>query len=331
MSITMEELAKLANVSQGAVSLVLNGKAKGQISQKKQDLILSLAKKHNYRMNMAAKVLRKQKQYAIGVIMPATFNMFYASLISLLQQKLSQHGYMTFFSFFLPDNFEEVYDSLYSRQVDGIISCQESTLLQQGDIPTVVFCNDINERMIPSKPKKHLAYCGFEFNNAYNELFEHLYLLGHRKIGFLGNTKESRCVLLEKFLRNKNISNSQRLFFHCKDEFDGNNTLLKDILSLPDGPTAIITTNDETARQLISIGTFLGRKFPQDLSVVGFMNLPCAQSMYPALSTFDSCNEELTNNMVKMLLSMIERQELDVEDVFIQPKLILRDSCGKVN
>ena len=69
MSITMEELAKLANVSQGAVSLVLNGKAKGQISQKKQDLIRALAKEHNYRINMAAKGLRKQRQYAVGVML----------------------------------------------------------------------------------------------------------------------------------------------------------------------------------------------------------------------------------------------------------------------
>ncbi|MBR1951164.1 MAG: LacI family DNA-binding transcriptional regulator, partial [Lentisphaeria bacterium] len=65
MSITMEELAKLANVSQGAVSLVLNGKAKGQISQKKQDLIRALAKEHNYRINMAAKGLRQRQHDAL--------------------------------------------------------------------------------------------------------------------------------------------------------------------------------------------------------------------------------------------------------------------------
>ena len=89
MSITMEELAALAEVSQGAVSLVLNGKAKGQISKAKQEKILTLAEKYNYRVNMAAKSLRNKRQYAVGVIMPCYLNLFYAAMVSRLQLNLA--------------------------------------------------------------------------------------------------------------------------------------------------------------------------------------------------------------------------------------------------
>ena len=62
----MEKLAALANVSQGTVSLVLNGKADGQISKAKQEKILHLAEKHHYRVNMAA----KSRGNAIMIIVP---------------------------------------------------------------------------------------------------------------------------------------------------------------------------------------------------------------------------------------------------------------------
>ena len=329
MSITMEELAKLANVSQGAVSLVLNGKAKGQISQKKQDLILSLAKEYNYRMNMAAKVLRKQRQYAVGIVMPRCLNMFYASLVTLLQQKFSERGYMTLFAFFYGDDFEKVYNSLYERQVDGIISWEHSPLLLDGDIPSVVFCNDLNERIDSVTSSKRFCQCGFDFNAVYVSLFEHLYALGHRKIGFVGNTHESRCALLDRFLRNKGIYDGSAYFFHCKDDLNGNISLFEKILTAPERPSAIVTTNDETARQLISVGSYLGIQFPRDISIAGFMNLPCSQAMYPALTTFDSRNGDLADSMVEMLLSMIEKPDIPVEDTFIQPELILRTSCGQ--
>ena len=330
MGITMEELAKLAKVSQGAVSLVLNGKAKGQISQKKQDLIRSLAKEHNYRMNMAARGLRKQRQYTVGVIMPAALNMFYASLVALLQNGFSERGYMTLFSFFKGDDFEKIYNSLCERQVDGIISWENSPLLQKDEIPVVLFCNDVNEKIRKRGDACRFGQCGFDFNDSYLRLFGHLYASGHRKIGFLGNTGDTRCLLLEHFLQEKGIFDSSRYFFHCKDELAADNVLFEKILSASDRPTAFVTTNDDTARQFISAGTRLGVHFPGDISIAGFMNLPYTQFMYPALTTFDSRNNELARTMVEMLLSMIETPEEPVDDVFIQPELILRDSCCKL-
>ena len=325
MSITMEELAKLANVSQGAVSLVLNGKAKGQISQKKQELIRELAKKHNYRINMAAKGLRKQRQYAVGVIMPGNLNLFYASLLALLQKSFSDRGYVTLFSFVQKDNFDNICNSLYERQVDGIVSWVDSSLFSENSMPTVVFDDNSKSDNISSAAK--LRYCGFDFPGSYLELFNYLWDLGHRKIGFVGNTGDVRCHLLRRFLLDKGMEINENSFFHHSDNLAGNNELFDRILTSPDRPTALVTTNDETARQLISEGMRLGVRFPEDISIAGFMNLPYTANMYPALTTLDSKNEELARTMTDILLSMIEKPDVPVNDIFIQPELIIRNSC----
>ncbi len=327
MSITMEELAKLANVSQGAVSLVLNGKARGQISQKKQDLIKALAKEYNYRINMAAKGLRKQRQYAVGVIMPGNLNLFYASLLTLLQKKFSDRGYMTLFSFVRDGNFDNICNSLCERQVDGIISWIDSPQLSANGIPAVVFDDEHRTENISSPGK--LRRCGFDFRVSYRELFNYLWVLGHRKIGFIGNTGDVRCHLLRKFLLEKGIEINENCFFHHSDDLAGNNDLFDRIMTMPERPTVLVTTNDETARQLISEGARLGVRFPDDISITGFMNLPYTVNMYPALTTLDSKNEELAGAMTDILLNMIERPETPVSDIFIQPELIIRDSCDR--
>ena len=59
------------------------------------------------------------------------------------------------------------------------------------------------------------------------------------------------------------------------------------------------------------------------------MNLPYTANMYPALTTLDSKNEELARTMTDILLSMIETPESTVNDIFIQPELIIRNSCGQ--
>ena len=67
MPMTITELARLAGVSPGAVSLALNGKAKGQVSAERRDRILSLAKRHGYRSNQAAKALVERRTYHVAL------------------------------------------------------------------------------------------------------------------------------------------------------------------------------------------------------------------------------------------------------------------------
>ena len=123
MGIGMKELASLAGVSQTTVSLVLNGKADGRIARVKQEKVRELAKQYNYRPNLSAKSLRKQKQYTIGVSMPMPVNTGYSDMLSLVQEKLAERGYMALFSFWKTvEGIEKAFESIFLHNVDGIIA-----------------------------------------------------------------------------------------------------------------------------------------------------------------------------------------------------------------
>ncbi len=78
---------------------------------------------------------------------------------------------------------------------------------------------------------------------------------------------------------------------------------------------------------MIFAGVRLGMHFPEDLSLVGFMDLPETKMMTPALTTFNSRNEELADSLVNQILKRIEQPDLPVEHSWILPELIVRDSC----
>ncbi len=317
MSITMGELAALAEVSQGAVSLVLNGKAKGQISKAKQEKILAFAEKYNFRVNMVAKSLRNKRQYTVGVIMPCYANSFYAAMISRLQMNLAARGYMALFSFWQnTDDIENAYNSVYGRKVDGIISWDVCESMLQDRIPIVFYNREV---------KGHDSV-RYDFVGAYRELFEYLFGLGHRRIGYAGVAGDLRRGYLKKFLRERGIKLEDRWCFDHDSVSDGNK-ILEQLQTMSDPPTALIATNDEPARDVILAGIRKGMRFPEDLSVAGFMDLPEAKMMNPALTTFNSRNEELADCLVNLILRRIEKPELPLEQALIIPELIVRDSC----
>ena len=329
MGITMDELAALANVSQGAVSLVLNGKAAGQISQKKQDLILRLAREHNYRVNMAAKVLRKQRQYVVGVIMPASLNPFYASMMTLLQRFLMQRSYMPLFTFLSAEfGIGKIYNSLYERHVDGIISWETTPEMFRDDIPMVFFQENTRRGETGIPENGRFCRCGFDYASSFGELYARLYADGHRKIGFIGMPEDPRRRMLKAFL---DARGGECVCFPYHDSMTGDSEFFDAVFDMPERPTALVTTNDETARQLISAGYRRGIRFPQDISVTGFMDLPFARSMFPALTTVDSRSGQLAEAMVTAMLMLIERPGVPVEDTFIRTEPVIRDSCGPVS
>lgn len=318
MNITMEKLAALANVSQGTVSLVLNGKADGQISKAKQEKILHLAEKHHYRVNMAAKSLRKKRQYAIGIVMPCPVNSFYAAMVSRMQIKLAARGYMALFSFWKQiEDIEKAYDAVYSRCVDGIISWTVCDRMLREGIPSVFFDADIEGR----------DCVRYAFSDAYQELFRYLWGLGHRKIGIVSLPEDSRRELLREFLRTQGSELRQEWCFDFSDSIESAAPLLERLFSVKDRPTALITLNDDTAKRLIFAGSRRGMRFPEELSVAGFMNLSETEVMTPALTTFDSRDDLLTDHLVDQILRRLEQPELPPERITIRPTLILRDSC----
>lgn len=319
MGITMNEIAALAQVSQGAVSLVLNGKADGVISKENQKRVLEIAKKYHYRVNMAAKSLRKKRQYAVGIIITTPFNPFYATMISLLQLKLLDRGYVSIFSFWKDvESIGKAYDTVYQRSVDGIIAWDQCEQMKYDDTPIVFYSHAI----------EGMASVQYDYTDSYWKLCEYLWQQGHRNFAVAGTSGDDRVKIIRDFLEEHGSQLNDNHIFNVRN-LPGS-VIVEKLKSFPKRPTALIAFSDEDAKSVIFAAMRQGIRVPEDLSVAGFMNQPDSKLMIPALTTFDCKSEELTDKLVEQIIQLIEHPELPHSQILIKPELILRDSCGPV-
>ena len=123
-NVTLKDIAKIVNLSETSVSLVLSG-AKNRISQEKRDEIHRVAKALNYRPNLLARGLSLQKSFTIGLIIPDIINPFFSRLADAIENYLSKKDYLLFVSN-SNDNLsmdKKLLKRFIDYQVDGIIYC----------------------------------------------------------------------------------------------------------------------------------------------------------------------------------------------------------------
>jgi LacI family transcriptional regulator len=103
----------------------------------------------------------------------------------------------------------------------------------------------------------------------------------------------------------------------------------RELLELPDPPTAIFAGSDEQALGVTEAARVTGRRVPEDLSVVGFDDLPISRWVSPPLTTVRQPLAEMGRTAAEMLLTMIDRREPLVRQVELATELIVRSSTGR--
>ena len=165
---------------------------------------------------------------------------------------------------------------------------------------------------------------------------EYLIGLGHHRIGFVtGNMKmgcahdrlNGYCAALEKHGISKNENFICEGNFFQPDGYEAGKTLL----DLPAPPTAIFASNDVMAFGVMEAVRDRGLKIPNDISVVGFDDIPQAAVVHPPLTTVRQPLEEMGRMAVRSLLTLIEDPHRPAERVVLPTDLVVRDSCRSLH
>jgi DNA-binding LacI/PurR family transcriptional regulator len=109
-------------------------------------------------------------------------------------------------------------------------------------------------------------------------------------------------------------------------EFTNGKQLVRNLLKLSEPPTAVMTCNDLTAFGVINELNEQGIDVPREMSVIGFDNIEFSQMVTPGLTTVDVPKYELGRFSCKMLLDILIGTTIDVKEIVLQPKLIVRQS-----
>jgi len=318
--ITIKEIAKMANVSAATVSHVINGTAK--ISPETTKRVMDVINKVNYKPNSIAKSLKIKRTNTIGIITEdiTVFNTpeiinginehaencgYHIILNNLRLYKRIGNNYKDTSKF--TDLVSDIVGDLVNRQVDGIIyvgaHCRDITgLIENVSVPIVyTYCYTNNESDISIYYDDELA--------AY-EATKHLIMNNHRKIGVITGSLSSiqcqeRLKGYQRALYDNNILFNPQFMKIGNWELEQGYLAAKELLSLPDAPTAIFSMNDVMAGGVIEAAKELGISIPKELSLVGFDNRECSYSYSPKLTTMSLPLYEIGKKGAEILIKMI--------------------------
>jgi LacI family transcriptional regulator len=161
---------------------------------------------------------------------------------------------------------------------------------------------------------------------------EYLTNLGHTRIGFITGSMDLGCAVdrldgYRSALRTYHIPDAPELIyegdFFQPDGYSGAQAML----DLPEPPTAIFASNDVMAMGVMDAVRNRGLRVPDDVSVVGFDDIPQASLVRPALTTINQPLEKMGRVATQMLLDLLKHPEKKADRIELPTHLIVRDSC----
>lgn len=335
--ITIKDIARLTNVSQTTVSLVMNNKR--GVGKETRQRVLSVAKAMNYTPNILARSLVTNRSNSIAFIITTMKNSVFDDIASGIENVMRQRGFLISIMTTNADEVQEsnVIDAIGAHGFDGVITAatlldnQNHQKLSNLGIPVIWLLrrhfdlgDDEEYAIINSVKSGYLAA-------------EHLIRLGHKRIGII-NGPDNTSTAIERFegtinaFKDYNISLSKDLVFQGNYlRESGYNTTLR-LLELDPGkrPTAICAGNDDMVLGAFDAIVDKGLSVPEDIALLGAGNVDATTFRMMNISTVSQQNMELGKLSAQRLADKIEKKRGLTKPfhLVLQPELIIRDSCG---
>lgn len=304
---TINEIAKIAGVSNAAVSRYLNG---GSLSQEKKARIRTVIEETGYRPDTYAQMLRTKKIRQIGVIVPKINSNSVAAVTAGISKVLSEENYM--FLLANTDNNEKReldYLELFgANRVAGvillatIITPEHEKKLSESSIPVV---------LVGQKHKRFPCVYHNDYD-APRELDEMLLKKGCRKFCYIGVTERDVAVgqlrkqALIDACKEYGISKEEIVFVEGTFEQNSGYEMTEKLLKTVTDMDAVVCATDDMAIGCIRALKKHGKRVPEDVSVVGIGDTWSGQVVDPSLTTVHYFYEESGEEAAHMMLDMLD-------------------------
>ena len=329
---TMNDVAREAGVSVATVSRVINGG--NGVSEKLASQVKAAMLKLHYHPSSLARSFKIQRTMLVGVIIPLIDHPFYSRLALAIEQKLFSSGYRAIICNAEEDESREraYLEMLLRQRVDGFIinsaaiSARHLAELEALGIPYVLIDRDLPE-----------AQCSKVFSDNAQGGFigmRHLIQLGHRRIGVAGAPAHTEPIQrrfqgTRQALKAHGMAADPQLLIKGDTQlFDMGYQAARQLMRLPEPPTAIFSLTDVTAVGVMHALAELGLSVPGDVSVLGYDNIPIASYMIPQLSTVAQPIIEMGETAVDLLFARLQDPAQPNEARVLQTRLIPRQSTS---
>ena len=327
--VTSLEVAKLAGVSQSAVSRVFTPGA--SVSKKTNEKVRSAALELGYRPNVLARSLITGKSRIIGLLVSHLDNYFYPEALELLSNALQKKGYhvLVFMASKTSGNIDDVVDEILDYQVDAII------------LASIAMSSNLTNRCVAAGVPVMLFNRGQDddrFSTVTSDNFlggqkvaRFLIAGGHKRIGYIAGwegastQRDREAGFTEELTQHGRSLYAREVGNFVQDEA---RQAARKMFSKKEIPDAIFVASDDMAFAVMDVIRFeLGLKIPEQVSVVGYDDVPI--SSWPAydLTTVRQPANRMVAETVSIILECIENPETKPLRIEIDGPLILRGSA----
>lgn len=304
--VTMQQVAAEAGVSVSTVSKVLNGRY--GVSSETSAHVTEVVHRLGYEASLVARSLRNRRTNVIGVLV-ADFESFSAEVLKGAADAIRGTGFelVAYSAGGRVDEqvgWERRYLSrVMGTLVDGAVLVTPTVTEVRGDGPVVAVDPQAGGTSLPTVTADNLQ--------GGRLAVDHLIELGHRRIGMV----TGRPDLISAQLRERGYREAHRAAGLTVDEdllrlgaYDPERagTAARELLELPDPPTAIFAANDRSALATLEVAAELGIDVPRRLSVVGFDDIPESVLASPPLTTVRQPIRQMGFDATTMLVALIE-------------------------
>lgn len=308
----IRDVAKLAGVSTGTVSRVLNDHP--SVTDELRARVRSIIEQLGYMPDPSARSMRSKVSRLIGIIIPDLTNPFFSELVQSAEQAAAKHGYniIVMTSFDRAAKEADRIGQLTSRKVDGIILVPSNdfhALKVPKGLPIVIV-----DRLLP-------GYSGIaaDHRSGVRLGVEHLVKLGHHRIGFISGPKSSVPAndRLQGYLdamksANNGSQSAAQLIAEAAFDYESGRSAGNYLLARArhERPTAVFASSDQQAIGCMRAAHDLGIPVPAALSIVGFDGIPLASMTTPRLTTVKQPIQQIAAAAVAVLLGKQDAPDL---------------------
>lgn len=330
--VTISDVARTAGVSVATVSKVINGRYGVALatSARVQEVIEELG----YESSLVARSLRSTRTNVIGILV-AEFEPFSTELLKGTSSAIADTGYeLLAYSgggrhgggrHGGAVGWERRYLSrLSGTLIDGAILVTPTVVDAHPGIPVVA--------VDPHRGRTGLTTIDSDNMRGAITATEYLLSLGHRRIGFLGGRPDLESARLREegyraALKAAGIPVDPSLLRVGGYRPDTADQPAHELLTMPDRPTAIFAANDLSALRTMEVAKGLGLSVPDDVSVIGFDNVPESAMSTPALTTIAQPIRQMGSEAIAQLIAMMDGTAEGGNHVTLPTELIVRGSC----
>jgi LacI family transcriptional regulator len=331
---TITDVAKMAGASISTVSRVIN--KKGGVSRELEARIVNAIEKLSFRPNTVAQALKAKSTKSLGLIIPSIENPVFPPLVKVIEDTAGKYGFSTILcnSDGILEEEARYLELLAEKQVDGIILNaigdyhERFEAIRKSGTPMIILgrhiegfqstCVTIDNRL-----------------GAY-QATQHLLASGMRKIAFLYGYLEAISAINDRFegyrqaLQDSGTDFDDGLVAHGDRSFVGGAVATEELMRRGMPFDAVFASNDVMALGCIEKLLDSGVRVPEDVSVMGYDDIPIAGIFRPHLSTVRSPVQIFGKEAVKTILRIIYSKKDLYNEVEFKPELVIRQSTRQI-